>query len=217
MQSCPTAAFMLWMPRFLGRSQEKAFGLGQLAFSLDLDTEIQGFGSLINTLGIPVTEFGRYMPLGKRYGIDLLSQLLSSCVVGNLFLPGSLSNVSLQLNEKDQLEIKGGYHSNVTKFMANAENELRKNFWKLGAVLLPTSFKIGCSGSDIHYAASLPMQKNPTLGQTNKYGELIGGEGIHAIDGASLTFLPAKSHTLTIMANADRIAKHIATELTQQK
>lgn len=217
MQSCPTAAFMLWMPRFLGRNQEKVFGLGQLSFSLDLDTEIQGFGSLFNTLGIPVTEFGRYIPLSKRYGVDLLSQLLSSCVVGNLFLPGKLSDISLQLNEKDHLVIEGGYHTEVAKLMGKAERELRKYFWKLGAILLPTSFKIGGSGSDIHYAASLPMQRNPTLGQTNEYGELEGGPGIYAIDGSSLSFLPAKSHTLTIMANADRIGKHIAFEFNNQK
>jgi hypothetical protein len=217
MQSCPTAAFMLWSPRYLGRQPDEAFGLGQLAFSLDLSSDIQGFGSLFNTLGIPVTEFGRYMPLGKRYSIDLLAQLLSSCVVGNLFLPGSLSDVSLQLNEKDQLVIQGGYNNEVEKLMRKAQHELRKNFWKLGALLLPTSFKIGSPGSDIHYAASLPMKANPSLGQTNEYGELVGGRGIHAIDGASLSFLPAKSHTLTIMANADRISKWIANELTKNQ
>lgn len=215
MQSCPTAAFMLWIPSYLGRQHDAAFGLGQLAFSLDLSPDIQGFGSLINTLGIPVTEFARYMPLGKRYGIDLLVQLLTSCVVGNLFLPGSLSDVSLQLNENDELVIQGGYNNDVVKHMSKAQQELRKNFWKLGGLLLPTSFKIGSPGSDIHYAASLPMKANPSFGQTNEWGELVGGRGIHVIDGASLSFLPAKSHTLTIMANADRISKNIVKELTK--
>jgi choline dehydrogenase-like flavoprotein len=30
--------------------------------------------------------------------------------------------------------------------------------------------------------------------------------GVHVVDGAVLPVLPAKAHTLTIMANADRIA-----------
>ena len=45
-------------------------------------------------------------------------------------------------------------------------------------------------------------------------GELVGAPGIHVVDGASLPFLPAKSHTLTIMANADRISKNLAQTLS---
>lgn len=57
------------------------------------------------------------------------------------------------------------------------------------------------------------MHANPVVGQTDRYGELAGVSGIHVVDGASLSALPAKSHTLTIMANADRIAKHLAIRL----
>lgn len=213
MQSCPTAAFMLWLPQYLGRRHEAAFGLGQLSFSLDLEVDIQGFGSLFNTTGIPVAEFVRHMPLAKRYGVDLLARLLTSCVVGNFFLPGSLSDVSLRLDENDQLVIQGGYHDEVEILMRRAQRKLRKSFRKLGALLLPMSFKVGRPGSDIHYAASLPMSAEPVLGQTDQYGELVGAAGIHIVDGASLSFLPAKSHTLTIMANADRIASHVASRM----
>lgn len=210
LQSCPTAAFMLWLPRYLGRRQEAAFGLGQLSFSLDLDADIQAFGSLFNTTGIPVSEFTRHMPLSKRCGVDLLASLLTSCVVGNLFLPGSLSDVNLQLDKNDRLVIRGGYRDEVEILMRGAQHKLRKSFLKLRALLMPMSFKVGRPGSDIHYAASLPMSAEPVLGQTDQYGELVGAAGIYIVDGASLSYLPAKSHTLTIMANADRIAKHVA-------
>ncbi|MBT9159942.1 MAG: hypothetical protein DDT27_00523 [Dehalococcoidia bacterium] len=213
MQSCPTAAFMLWLPRHLGRRHEPAFGLGQLSFTLDLGADIQAFGSLFNTTGIPVSEFARHVPLGKRYGVDLLASLLTSCVVGNLFLPGSLSNVSLQLDEDDQLLIWGGYSAEVEMLMKEARHKLRNSFIKLGALLMPISFKVGRPGTDIHYAASLPMSAKPVLGQTDQFGELMGTAGIHVVDGASLSYLPAKSHTLTIMANAERIATHVATNM----
>lgn len=78
---------------------------------------------------------------------------------------------------------------------------------------MPMSFKVGKPGSDIHYAASLPMSNKPVLGQTDQFGELAGTDGIHVVDGASLSYLPAKSHTLTIMANAERIARHVASIL----
>lgn len=210
MQSCPTAAFMLWLPRHLGRAHDAVFGLGQLSFTLDLAGGTQAFGSLFSTTGIPVAEFARHMPFGKRYGVDLLQPLLSSCVVGNLFLPGAMTDVSLRLDAKDRLVIQGMYRNDVVSLMDQSRRMLRNSFWQMGALLMPSSFKVGRPGSDIHYAASLPMRVNPVLGQTDKFGELAGVLGIHVVDGASLSSLPAKSHTLTIMANADRIAKHMA-------
>lgn len=210
MQSCPTAAFMLWLPRHLGRHQDAAFGLGQLSYSLNLADRAVGFGSLFNPMGIPVTEFARHLPFGKRYGLDLLVPLLTSCVVGNLFLPGEMTDISLRLDADDRLVIRGLYRDEVAILMREAQRLLGVSFRQLGALLLPTSFKVGGAGSDIHYAASLPMRAEPALGQTDRYGELAGGSCIHVVDGASLSSLPAKSHTLTIMANADRIGKHLA-------
>jgi choline dehydrogenase-like flavoprotein len=55
------------------------------------------------------------------------------------------------------------------------------------------------------------MKACPEPGQTDAFGEVAGMPGVFAVDGASLPSLPAKSHTLTIMANADRIASHVAT------
>jgi hypothetical protein len=217
MQSCPTAAFMLWLPRHLGRAHGAAFGLGQLAFALDLGEGTTGFGSLFSTTGIPVTEFARQMPFGKRYGIDLLEPLLTSCVVGNVFLPGALTDVTLGLDAHDGLAVRGKYRQEVDSLMRQAQRRLRASFRRLGAVMIPTSFKVGRPGSDIHYAASLPMRAHPRPGETGHNGELVGASvgamGIHVVDGASLSNLTAKSHTLTIMANADRIARNVAQTL----
>ncbi|WP_413776385.1 hypothetical protein [Rhodopseudomonas sp. P2A-2r] len=54
------------------------------------------------------------------------------------------------------------------------------------------------------------MKARPEPGQSDAFGEIAGMPGVFSIDGASLPSLPAKSHTLTIMANADRIARHLA-------
>lgn len=209
LQSCPTAAFMLWLPQRLGRFHSKSFGLGQLSYSLTLVDGTQCFGSLFNTTGIPVSEFARHMPFGKRLGVDLLEPLLTSCVVGNLFLPGGMTDVTLRLDANDRLVVRGAYREEVATLMAEVHRRLRASFWRLGAVVMPTSFKIGLPGADIHYAASLPMRTEPGRGETDPYGELAGAAGIHVVDGASLSSLPAKSHALTIMANSDRISRHL--------
>ena len=54
------------------------------------------------------------------------------------------------------------------------------------------------------------MRRNPGAFETNEDGELAGLPGLHIVDGAVLASLPAKAHTLTIMANADRIGRSMA-------
>lgn len=208
--SCPTAAFLLWLPRLLGTARVSAFGLGQLSFSLTMQDGISAFGSTFGTVGIPVSEFVRHLPLRRRYGVDLLEGLLSSCLVGNLFLPGYLSAAKATLRDDGSLLIDGGYSDRVPSLMTEAAKQLRKAYWKLGAILLPMSFTVGRPGGDIHYAGTLPMRERAVLGETNAWGELFGLDGVHIVDGACLPTLSEKSHTLTIMANADRIGREMA-------
>lgn len=217
MQACPTGAFMLWLPAALGRAHSAGFGLGQLSFSLALANGVGGFGSFFGTTGIPMAEFARYMPLRRRPAIDVVRNLLSSCLVGNLFLPGYLTQATLSLGPDDALRVRGAYRSEVAPLMQEAQRRLRKVFRKMGAWLLPRSFTVGAPGSDIHYAASLPMRHEPGPGQTNAMGELAGLERVHIVDGACLSSLPEKSHTLTIMANADRIGRRLADRIAAER
>lgn len=210
--SCPTAAFMVWLPRFFAKPFQNSFGLGQLSFSLSLNAEVSGFGSTFSPVGIPVTEFARYLPAGRRFSVDILSSLLSSCIVGNLFLPGKFSNGSVVWSNQN-LIVNGGDYSKSIDYLNESKIKLQKMYRYLGGFILPRSFNYGPHGSDVHYCGTLPMKKNPGIGQTNQYGEVIGMRGVSVIDGASLPFLSEKSHTLTIMANADRIGRNVAKEL----
>lgn len=215
--SCPTAAFLLWLPRLLGSPRVRGFGLGQLSFSIALKNNITAFGSTFATTGIPVSEFVRHVPMRTRYGIDLLSGLLSSCMVGNLFLPGHLTAAEASLSDDGALVVTGNYKDEVMPLMSEARKKLRKVYGVLGAMLLPGSYTVGKPGGDIHYAGTLPMKKLPVLGETSQMGEVKGLEGVYVVDGACLPLLPEKSHTLTIMANADRIGSLIAMRLCKER
>ncbi len=208
--SCPTAAFMLWVPRLLGMPRASSASVGQLAFTLPLDSNITAFGATFGTTGIMMSEFLRRAPLRRPYGIGVFRNLLSSCIVGNLFLPGNLTKASVRLQTNSKLEVVGKYTNDVMPLMNEAELKLRKAYLKLGAILLPKSFTIGSPGGDIHYAGTHPMKDAPALGETSLLGEVLSLEGIHVVDGACLPILPAKSHTFMIMANADRIGREIA-------
>ncbi len=214
--SCPTAAFLLWLPRLLGTPRMPGLGLGQLSFSVNLQDTTTAFGSTFATTGIPLSEFVRHVPLRRRYGIDLLRGLLSSCVVGNVFLPGYLTAAEAELQSDASLSVTGKYCDAVEPLMDEASKKLRKAYWSLGAMLLPGSFTVGRPGGDIHYAGTLPMRESPSCGETSQCGEVEGLGGIFVVDGACLPTLPEKSHTLTIMANADRIGRQLAAVLAME-
>jgi len=209
MQSSPTAAFMIWIPKKHLIPRKSAFGLGQVAFNFK-SAETNVFGTLLNSNGVPISEYIRFMNYNKRGSIDVLNNLLSSCLIGNIFLPGNLSSVKLSLKNEENLKISGHYKECTNAIMLNIKKKLRWNFIKMGAVLLPKSFIVGKPGSDVHYSASLPMKENPTYGESNAYGKVFGLKNVYAVDGSCLTSLPEKSHTLTIMANANRIASYLA-------
>lgn len=209
MLSCPTAAFLLWLPRMFGEPKVDSFSLGQLSFTLKLKDNISGFGSTFSTTSLPVSEFVQHIPFRKRVGIRILRELLSSCLVGNIFLPGHLSTTKVHLKSDGTLKIEGGYNACLPELFSEARKDLIKAYWRLGCILFSKSFTMGHPGGDIHYAGTFPMRLKPTLGETNALGEICGLEGIHIVDGACLPVLPEKPHTLTIMANADRISKQL--------
>jgi choline dehydrogenase-like flavoprotein len=215
--SCPTAAFMIWLPHFLGAKRESAFGLGQLSFTLSLGDRLSAFGATFSTTGVPMSEFVRHVPLKTRYGVDLLKSLLSSCVVGNMFLPGAYGGGRAKISADGQLVVSCTPHDETEGLLKKGAHILSKSYRTMGAVLLPGSFTTGRAGGDIHYSGTLPMRKTPKIGETGPIGEVISLDGIHVVDGASLSILPEKPHTLTIMANADRIAHKIVDELKAPK
>ena len=208
--SNPTASFLLCIPRFFGAQQLPGFGLGQLSFVMNLRNSISAFGSTFSTTGIPISNFTRYIPMRRRYGIDLLSSLLSSCVIGNLSLPGQLTQAQVQLSGDGALAVFGQHDDNVRTLMSEAGRKLISAYWSMGALMLPGSFSIGQPGSDIHYAGTLPMRTHSVTGETSPHGEVTGMPSVYVVDGACLPVFSEKSHTLTIMANADRIGTLIA-------
>lgn len=213
LHSCPTAAFLLWVPSQFGRGPSPAFGLGQLSFALGLPQNLRAFGSLFNPQGIPLAEFVRHAPLGKPAAVDVLGTLLRSSAVGNVFLPSSMPSARLSRRTDGSMQIDGMKAADHEKSMALVRHHLGTSFRKLGAHIIPGSFTAGAPGSDIHYGCSMPMRSSPALGETSVYGEVEGLPHVHAIDGSCLSALSEKSHTMTIMANADRIGRHLTEKL----
>jgi choline dehydrogenase-like flavoprotein len=205
----PMAAFALWLPRSLGAAREGGPGFAQLGFVLD-DAHIGSVcGFLFSTQGLPVAEFIRHSPLARRHSVRLFRTLLSSMIVGNCFFPGQLSDSSMRRESDGSVKVVGGAKPALAGAIARTRARINVAFRRAGAWLLPGSFKAGATGGDAHYAGSLPMRNTPGTGETSAAAEVAGLPGVFIADAAAMPSLPAKSHTLAIMACADRVGRTV--------
>jgi choline dehydrogenase-like flavoprotein len=96
------------------------------------------------------------------------------------------------------------------------EEHLLKVFRRIGFLSAASLIQPSEPGLSNHYAGPLPMRANPQRPyETNRNGLLFGSRNVYVGDSASFPRLPAKNLTLTIMANALRIARNIRTGVEQ--
>ncbi|MGQ0539518.1 MAG: GMC oxidoreductase [Gemmatimonadaceae bacterium] len=77
---------------------------------------------------------------------------------------------------------------------------------RLGAVAPPGNTRVLARGSSVHYAGTIPMTAADEKHTCRPDGSVRGLDRLFVVDGASFSSLPAKNLTLTLMANAARVA-----------
>lgn len=211
--SSPVAAFALVLPQRLGTAiAQKSFSLSRLTYTV---ADVGGndrkhdyaFGNIFTADGILASEFIRHTPLSYPCSRWLIKLLQPALLVSNCFFHGEYSDHRLLLKRDGTIVIRGGYKPELAPAMDSTKRRLAGVFRRYGAHMLPGSFRETRPGEDVHYAGTLPMSGEPLRHQLTSRGEVAGLPGMFVVDGASLPTLPAKPHTLTIMANADRIAR----------
>lgn len=80
---------------------------------------------------------------------------------------------------------------------------------KLGGISLRRLASMPPPSWGFHHAATLPMRLDPKQFETHTDGRLWDSRRVRIIDGSVLPSLPAKNHSLTIMANSARIAEQV--------
>lgn len=205
----PMAAFALCLPRFLGSDRVPGPGVAQLAFTLDGDAPQETCGFTFSTHGLPVAEFLRHAPLSAATASAVFRALLPACIVANCFLPSRFLRSRIEARD-GRVRVIGGEAPGLDAYADGVRRRLAASFRRLGAWLLPGSFTRGRLGADVHYAATMPMRRTPAIGECDAEGEVAGLPGVYVADGAALPSLPAKSHTLAIMANAHRVGVRMA-------
>jgi hypothetical protein len=114
--------------------------------------------------------------------------------------------------------LQANYESNEKEksLMAADVRAIRGCLWKLRCV--PLSVFPTPAGASIHYAGTIPFTKAASELPLNSdaRGKLRGSRHVFLADSATWNYLPAKAPTLTIMANARRVAHEAAAELRAQ-
>jgi choline dehydrogenase-like flavoprotein len=145
------------------------------------------------------------LPLSISANVRFTKYLAPAMTLLMLFGPGERNPANyLRLTSEGELYV--AYH---WKSSGVPERKIIRAFRKIGFLSHSALCQYPKMGSSIHYAGTLPMKKDPGRYETAVDGRLSGTKRVYVTDGACFTALPAKNLTLTIMANAMRIATRL--------
>lgn len=105
---------------------------------------------------------------------------------------------------KVRLVPKDGFEKTVD----GARRYLGKALRKAGLFAITPAGRTGSPGSSFHVGGSLPMRAEPAPGETDTLGRPAGWRNLHIVDASVMPSIPASTITLSVMANAHRIASH---------
>ena len=134
---------------------------------------------------------------------------MPALVLATCYVPGRFSRNTIRVEAAGaapRVVIEGERTAEADRAVFASARAVARQLRRLGAYAVPGSLTLSQPGSDAHYAGTLPMGgAGPAACGAD--GTLNGCPGITIADGAALPALPARHCTLTIMANADRIAR----------
>ncbi len=206
----PTIQFPLMLLRFIGKPLETdCFGLTQLNLVYDVSEDESPLQASILEITSPArSEFFSSLPLAARDNLCFIRHLVPAMLVMQLFLParpGQAAKLSLGVDGK--MRIEGPPVEKPRELVRSLVRVMRK----LGVTTHGSLAVYPPPGHGVHYAGTLPMSESPSGPyQCDRYCRLFGSRNVYVVDGAAFPRLPAKNYSYTMMANAMRVADHVA-------
>jgi len=119
-------------------------------------------------------------------------------------------SLALRLRRGDDgrgvLEVKGREHPETRPMVRRIEARLRGLARFLRASPIPFMTMVAPPGKSYHGGATFPMQAQPGGSGSDLLGRPMGLSRVHVVDASGFPNIPATNLTLTVMANAYRIA-----------
>ncbi|WP_161988945.1 GMC oxidoreductase [Sphingomonas glacialis] len=213
LESNPVGGIAFLVPDLVGRAlPDRAFGLGQLFYTLALSPGIEAAGVFYGADTLPLAPVADRMPFTRPFALKAARALAPALVLATTYLPGRFSDNSIQVDEDGaagRIRITGRQSREAEHLLSQSFSALARVARGRGAWAIPGSRQTLMPGADAHPAGTLPMGATSRAG-TSAIGELNGAPGIFIADGAALPVLSGRHPTLTIMANADRLGRALA-------
>jgi choline dehydrogenase-like flavoprotein len=143
-------------------------------------------------------------------GIERLERVLRPLVGRMIVMQGYLHSgdspgMTLEL-KADGVRLLGDDPAEGIARVRRLVRRLTANAHLLGMAPIPGLTQLGRPGKGNHVGGSLPMRHRPSELETDTMGRVPGWDRVHVVDSSVLPSLPATTVTLSVMANAHRIA-----------
>ena len=164
--------------------------------------------------GLPLAKLVKESPLAYKESIKIFRRLATSfviLVVQHEDCPTPDKSCWLRRGPTDV-----GDTLEVRYRLSRSEQDVQRRGERRFSAMLRT---LGCwplrvvhpgTGSSVHYAGTLPFSTSDRPLTLTPEGQLRGARRVYVGDGAGFSYLPAKGLTLTLMANARRVADALA-------
>jgi choline dehydrogenase-like flavoprotein len=208
----PLSAFPILSPRKVGMlSGKHDSAVAQLNLILSGNTSESSVQSTIYTTNASCrTDVLFDFPLPVKSTSNLLKYTAAATGVVLTFYNGiSHPENYVRLESDNSLTV----NYDAEPVHGTAEAKIIRLLRKMGFLSHPSLVQRLPMGSALHYAGLLPMRESPGRYECFPDGQLQGSPGVHIIDGACFSSLPAKNLTFTIMANSMRIADTVSASL----
>ncbi|MES2443022.1 MAG: GMC oxidoreductase [Pseudomonadota bacterium] len=216
LESNPVGGIAFLVPHLVGRAlPERAFGLGQLFYTLAAEPGVEAAGVFYGADTLPLAPVADRLPFTRPFALRAARALAPALVLATAYLPGRFSDNQLIVEDDGaagRIRITGRQPREAERLLSTTFGTLAREVRQRGAWAIPGSRQMLMPGADAHPAGTLPMGgAGPAATSTD--GELRGAPGVFVADGAALPLLSARHPTLTIMANADRLGRALAQRL----
>ncbi len=195
---------------------DRDMGLAQLVLFHDRDNSHTDIAqaSLYTYRSLLLFRLMSEMPLGIRDARIILQALTPALVIAGIHHPQQQSTLTYLVRELDATAPTGDRiaisSAESEKDYNNREHRERCFIRALRSMGAWTIKRVHPRrGASIHYAGTLPYSTQEKDYSLNPDGRLHKHKNVFVADGSGFTFLPAKGLTLSLMANAHRVAKAV--------
>lgn len=213
LESNPVGGIAFLVPHLIGRAlPQRAFGLGQLFYTLEVAPGVESAGVFYGADTLPLAPVADRMPFTRPFALKAARALAPALVLATTYLPGRFSDNEILVEDDGaagRIRITGRQPREAEQLLAQSFAALARLARSRGAWAIPGSRQMLMPGADAHPTGTLPMGATSPAG-TDAHGELNGAPGVFIADGSALPLLSARHPTLTIMANADRLGRALA-------